>query len=136
MDNDTTLIGRKVNKVFVNGDQNVLVLDTDKGLIGWQTIGDCCSETWFADILGLHSWIGHVIVDTDELETQHDVEDGRSRQDIDDVYGFQLKTMKGTTDIIYRNSSNGYYGGWMSGIDVTPDDLKDMEEITTDEWKA
>lgn len=41
-------------------------------------------------------------------------------------YGIEIKTDKGTTRIIYRNESNGYYGGWcdcQGEVDLPPSGL-------------
>lgn len=40
-----------------------------------------------------------------------DIDDGRSRQEVDSLYGQKITTDKGYADIVYRNSSNEYYGG-------------------------
>ena len=101
-----------------------------------QTDGDCCSETWFADIIGIRNLLSGSNVDGIEiLRFPEEVSDARSRQEVDAVYGVRLRTCKGNCDIIYRNSSNGYYGGT---VDVVPEttcaDIK-FKKITKD-WQA
>jgi hypothetical protein len=78
------------------------------------TEGDYCSESWFADLVGVHNVIGREVisVETIPLPEWVNVEDGRTRQEYDEAYGLRISTDGGTCDVIYRNSSNGYYGGW------------------------
>lgn len=78
------------------------------------TEADCCSETWFADIVGVENLLKSDIKGIELLylnDDQYPDTDSRSRQEYDRYYGFKLLTDKGTVEVVYRNSSNGYYGG-------------------------
>lgn len=127
------IIGRTISRLFVGPGEECLVFDTDAGLIAFETFADCCSETWFADIVGVDALLGGTVtaVVTRELP---DPDDDRSRQDVDSAYGFGLITNKGVCDVIFRNSSNGYYGGWLDQSDTAPS-LDGFKEITAD-WSA
>jgi hypothetical protein len=126
------LIGKKVNALLVNSDQSILVFDTDGGDVVYRTDGDCCSETWFADITGVQALVGGTVADAEEVEMAA-VEDGRTRQEYDQFYGVKIKTDKGYADIVYRNSSNGYYGGSIDHVSMDrPDDMTAI----TDDWSA
>jgi hypothetical protein len=127
------LIGKTITALRVNEDQSFLVFDhPDGGSTIYQTYGDCCSETWFADITGVTALIGGTVVEVAEVE-MNEVDDGRTRQESDAFYGVKLRTEKGVADIVYRNSSNGYYGGSIYlYLDVMPDDLTSI----TDDWGA
>lgn len=128
------LIGRTVERLLVSADQWTLAFDTDQGIIAYQTDADCCSETWFADILGVENLIGATISEVEDVDmVWYPVKDGRSRQDIDEAYGWKLITSKGRTDIAVRNSSNGYYGGRI-GL-YTGNLPEGMKEITSD-WQT
>lgn len=76
----------------------------------YRTWGDCCSETWFADIEGVSFMIDGHVREVEEIESK-EIKDIRSRDEMDTVYGYKIKTHKGDGTIIYRNSSNGFYGG-------------------------
>jgi hypothetical protein len=106
------LVGRKVRELFVSDAQSVLVFKLDDGEAIYDCIGDCCSETWVADIVGVDRLLGQTVLKAEWMAVEA-VEDGRSRQESDDFYGIKLTTTRGYVDIVYRNSSNGYYGGWM-----------------------
>ena len=127
------LIGKKINGLYVNADQSLLVFDTDDGDVAYRAWGDCCSETWFADIVGVPALLGGVVASAEDVEMVA-VEDGRTRQECDQFYGVKIKTDKGYADIVYRNSSNGYYGGDIDYVDIggRPDDLTAI----TDDWQA
>lgn len=128
------LIGKKILSVSISHDEHILAFTTNQGVIAYEAEGDCCSESWFADITGVNALIGATVQSVDEVDLEnYDVEDGRSRQEYDQVYGFKLITDKGYADIVFRNSSNGYYGGQISLYD---DPLHDyMLEITSD-WSS
>jgi hypothetical protein len=107
--------GRTVTAVIVGYEEQYLVLETTTGPVIWETDADCCSNTWFSDVVGLPSLLGHPILAASELadvspfETEE--EQNRTRQEEDKVYGVRLLTEAGVCDVVYRNSSNGYYGG-------------------------
>jgi hypothetical protein len=104
------LIGKTVKALAISNDQSVLVVTHNEGRSVYKTWGDCCSETWIADIVGVCNLIGHTVVKAEDMEVPC-VNDGRTRQEEDCFYGIKLTTTGGYVDIIYRNSSNGYYGG-------------------------
>lgn len=128
------LIGKRVEAVWVSPDHWFLTFTTAQGNVSYITDADCCSDTWFADILGMDNLLGEEVLGAEELDLPGDcVEDGRSRQDCDRVYGWQLATQKGKTEIMFRNSSNGYYGGRIALY--TGELPEDMQEIRSD-WRA
>jgi len=77
-------------------------------------VGDCCSESWFADIHVSPGAFGSSLERVEWIELADPTpNDGRSRQEEDRAYGFRLVTQAGQVEVIFRNSSNGYYGGWV-----------------------
>jgi len=104
------LVGRKVSALSISDDQTTLVVTHDAGEARYFTDGDCCSETWIADIVGVDRLLGQTVLAVEDVAMES-VEDGRTRQDYDQFYGIKLTTTGGCVDLIYRNSSNGYYGG-------------------------
>lgn len=111
-DNWELLIGRHIEAVAVTEGEHELVFQTTTGTVIATTEGDCCSETWFADVTGVQNLIGHTVAVGESVKLPgYNVEDGRTRAECDEVYGARLTTEAGYADIVYRNSSNGYYGG-------------------------
>jgi hypothetical protein len=128
------LIGKKIAGLRINADQSVLVFDTDQGVIAYDAWGDCCSETWFADITGVSALLGGIVQTADEVSMDgYNVEDGRTRQEYDEAYGVKLTTDKGYADIVFRNSSNGYYGG---SIGLLKRELPEGMTAIEDDWHA
>lgn len=134
------LIGKKIAGLAVNGDQSLLTFRIEGGEeVSYYAGGDCCSESWFADITGVAALLGGTVSAADSVDLDgYNVEDGRCRQDYDEAYGWKLTTDKGYADIVFRNSSNGYYGGTLElltdGIRKYLDPLV-MQDIT-DDWRA
>jgi hypothetical protein len=131
-----TLVGKTILKVEVDNDgENYLRLWTDTGIVIVQADGDCCSESWFSDMIGTQFLIGGTVSAVRELDLpSYNVDDGRGRQESDQVYGYQFDTNKGSCDLIFRNSSNGYYGGELHIVDEARYDIV-WKDITTD-WSA
>lgn len=110
------LVGKTVSTVELSDDAEFLRLTTTDGeRHTFRTEGDCCSYTWINDLIGVSSLIGHEITAVESVDlpapeitvTQPDGYDS----DILADYGYKFRTTGGYFDIIYRNSSNGYYGG-------------------------
>jgi len=126
------LLGKTIRKIYLNDDETRLFVFHDQGLAAYECYAECCSHTWIADIVGVSSLIGHTVLEAEEVDV--DVED---RDDIcpdcDLFFGIKLKTTGGYVDIVYRNSSNGYYGGSLLRDEkaVVPD-LAELNEITED----
>lgn len=133
------LIGKIVSGLRINSDQSILAFDHPDGTSTcYQTESDSFSETWFADFVGVHSLIGAKIIRAEGAVIDFgDSRDDRTRQEFDKIYGLKIATDKGYLDIVFRNSSNGYYYGWiklLSENKVFPDE--DMISITDDDWQA
>lgn len=109
------LIGKYIAEVRMLDDSCLYVLTGDGQCYEVSLHADCCSETWFYSIENINALIGHKVLQAVEVDESHvDVDDGLCRQDSDSVYSIGLQTQAGICSFIYRNSSNGYYGGWMS----------------------
>lgn len=150
------LIGHKVLHIHVNEDQSIIRFTDDEGsAIHYYAEGDCCSESWFADILMSSNFFNVTVTEVIEIEVPDWVQhlansDGRGRQEEDSVYGYQIKTERASSgyyinsqwcDIIFRNSSNGYYGGSCELMDIGKEWCrKKLEECVweqiTEDWKA
>ena len=103
------LIGKKIRRIFISDDAINIKFVTDQGDFIYHTDGDCCSETWIQEINHYDNLIDHVVNFSKELT---EVSLPGSKQDEDVAYGIEFgedKFCKGS--IVYRNSSNGYYGG-------------------------
>ena len=129
------LVGAKLTGASIDDDaQHWLVLHTDAGDMALEAEGDCCSESWFYEITGLADLFGHAITGG-ETTPGVDATDDITRQEYDQIYSLTLEAAgAGRADIVFRNSSNGYYGGWLNVHNAAPDDVR-LVPITGD-YKA
>lgn len=128
------LVGHKVMGVFVSNDEEEMIFVTATGAFLYRTYGDCCSLTWFADMVGVKQLIGHTVLKAEAIDMP-DPLDTRERSDEDQNYGIRLTTDGGVCDIVYRNASNGYYGGSIDFVEVLPTTLDKFRPIYED-WSA
>jgi len=142
-DTPSLLLDHSIKHIFIEPGEHTLAFVCEGGMVvEWEAEGDCCSETWFADILNpeaINSG-GAVVLSVEEIPNIVAVDDGRGRQDSDQFYGVKITTVLGTCTIIYRNSSNGYYGGNYSESqtfhpEMIPPKYISYKKIVTD-WQA
>lgn len=102
-----------------DGDDVLIIFDNGYQLRGVAQ-GDCCSTSWVEHLTVPSDIAGAVITgykQTDAVEGVTPEEEAHqikeSYGDVLQVYGEAVVTDRGEIVIEYRNSSNGYYGGWM-----------------------
>ena len=128
------LIGKWVKGILLDADeQHYLGFETDQGEIWFYAEGDCCSESWFADIINPGGVIGHQITDARMMGELNLGDSSRSRQECDWWYGVSIESQGGACLVAFRNSSNGYYGGRLADAE-RPTDRALMNVI--DDWAA
>lgn len=108
---ETKVLGATV--ASVTHDRNAIVITTDKGRLVMSAEGDCCSTSWFesvdvdnvagATVTAFESAAGPAL--TPEEERGHDC--------LKNYFGM-VTTSKGRILWEMRNSSNGYYGGYIT----------------------
>lgn len=130
---DQLVVGKKVLAIYISEDY--LVFDTDKGRVGFYVEGDCCSWSYFHDIVGADKLLNNgPIASWKELDLSDQSFD--DHYDYIQVYGYEFvsghpKWGEQTTVVSFRNSSNGYYGGWMNSVaDPEKLDLMSMQLVT------
>jgi uncharacterized protein (TIGR02996 family) len=118
------LIGKTILGLSVSDDQSLLAFTLANGPFVLRAEGDCCSESWFYRVRGVVNLIGATVLLIQESPVDDvDVNDGLGRQEEDSAYGVGLVTDRGIASVVYRCSSNGYYGGWVE---------KTKEHVATD----
>lgn len=132
------LVGRRVSAVHMNTE--VLAFETDKGQVVYGVEGDCCSHSYFHDIVGVRK-----LLDNGPVASTKEINMADPEPDNDDeyvkVYGYEIVTEhpqwgEQTTVVSFRNYSNGYYGGWLTGGAVNePLSLEKVPALTED-WMA
>ena len=74
--------------------------------------GDCCSQSWIEHITVPPDIDGAVVATYSETDIG-ERSDGRAG--LLRLYQTAFQTDRGEVIVEYRNSSNGYYGGWLRG---------------------
>jgi hypothetical protein len=140
------LEGKTVQKLYVTPGGEALVFDCGDVAIAYRAEGDCCSRSWFNDVDGVSRLLGATVTKTESVEMlKPDVSPAPHNDWCDDdcdydhamyedlkAYGIKLTTTEGYVDIVFRNSSNGYYGGYLQR---TNGKIENLREVTTD-WTA
>ena len=115
------LLGREIETIRVTKGEEIIRFGFGgyPEDIAFHAVGDCCSESWIADILNPETILNETILSVREDEMpKEDPTPSRTRQDSDQLFGYTLESAKGSCQIIFRNSSNGYYGGWLETYTV------------------
>jgi len=127
------LVNRYITAIYMSDDR--LTFDTDQGPISFEVEGDCCSHSYFFDFYGVENLLSNGrVVRTEAVDLQPS-DPGYHNPDIDDdydvikVYGYRLTTEhpefgEVSSVFSFRNSSNGYYGGWMEYVEGGPTDFQ------------
>lgn len=114
---ENSLIGREIFS-FKN-DLYEIAFDTNWGEVKWKVEGDCCSSSWIESVDVLPGLVDSVrAIELEEIPFFEQgtglVEAKSNLQEYHQFYGIEINTYNGTGVIDFRNSSNGYYGGWMN----------------------
>ena len=117
--------GEEISNILVSPGEGNLCIQTKSRLnVTFVAEGEGCSETWFAELIGVTNVLGHICLGITDVKTDNrfpNPEDGNTRQDSDLVYGFNIITENGDCLVVFRNSSIGYYYGEYSVLtDIVP----------------
>jgi hypothetical protein len=120
----SSLVGKTMTDVRRIGDERI-EFDCDDGktfaLLHHQ---DCCESVFIEDVCGdLSDLVGTPILVAEEAES-NDLPEGVTppeyRDDSETWTFYKIRTIKGSVDIRWYGSSNGYYSESVSFEDVTP----------------
>lgn len=115
MSDSQSLVGQTIIGVFVEADGSGIEFYTLTGVLVYETVGGCCSNSWIESVDGA-DLIGATIRSVEEVQISA-AYDPPDHYEYIQVYSWKLTSDKGYTDIVYRNSSNGYYGGWLQLVE-------------------
>lgn len=114
------LEGRVIKAVYM--DEDNLQFDTDAGLVSYTVEGDCCSHSFFYDFYGVEKLVGSKVIRVEDVPL--DPTDLKAKNDSYEeikVYGYRIvfegEYGEQSAVFSFRNSSNGYYGGWAEKVD-------------------
>lgn len=111
MDDYADMLGKPLHSVEVSADKERLTFTFQGGAVAvFRAEGDCCSSTWIEHLTVPDDVAGSAIeavVEGESTEEQH------PEHDCLQTYKTSFRTAKGDIVVEYRNSSNGYYGGYL-----------------------
>lgn len=116
------LINTEIKQILLDKNNQIVKfivedeLATQKELV-YIVKGDCCSESWWTEIIGISNLNNkcrlNKVVDIISMELGRTYKN--SKQEVDQVKAFFISFGQEEGILLhYRNSSNGYYGGWCS----------------------
>ncbi len=115
----SNMLNRKLQSVTLTDEgSKVAFWFTDGTVRCFGVEGDCCSRSWIEHLELPGNLEGATLLSVDDsapIAQDHDANDGQDPECIK-VYNTSFKTDRGEIVLEYRNSSNGYYGGYL--VDV------------------
>lgn len=133
------IVGLTVHALLLSPDNDILYFVTEVGTLAYQVDGDCCSSSWYNDILGVENLLHREVTGVLECPLDAIGPAGEAPEETADslvqLYGVRLSTELGYTDIVFRNHSNGYYGGSMTPMRLLDEPPGGLRELWQD-WSA
>lgn len=116
------VVGKVVESVHVGDDRVLLFTLADGTAMTFVAVGDCCSSSWFEHVDSF-DFKGEVLrwdaaaEPERESTAEADVADSGKNDDHILVDFTTFYTASGRLHVEMRNSSNGYYSGWVESAD-------------------
>lgn len=129
------LVGKKIIEIRMNKDNDLLIFTTDDAtapLYAYGLESECCSNSYFYEINGIDALRNEIVTAVNGLlwnENPEKCDNKEEEEEVTCTYGNQIITQKGRCDIIFRNESNGWYGGTMEFIDLSKKEPLRFSEI-------
>lgn len=123
------MLGKPLRLIHLSVDKQTITFEFQDGSMqAFQAEGDCCSQSWIEHLTMPDDYIGAKITnvtqadyvdatDDDQLnpkraEPYYEGDESREHECLK-VYETRFHTNRGEIVLEYRNSSNGYYGGYL-----------------------
>jgi len=109
---------RKLKAVSLRDDKTVLVFEfEDGGKAEFTAEGDCCSHSWFEHLEAPDTVEGLEVLAVEDQRMEHGWDGEEDMGDYLQSYQTILRLNNGESiKVEYRNSSNGYYGGYLERV--------------------
>lgn len=111
------MIDRVLRKVSLgDGNSRITFEYADGGSRSFGVEGDCCSSSWIEHLEMPPDIDGARLLSVDDsapITQDHSAHDEENGGDSISVYNTVFRTDRGDIVLEYRNSSNGYYGGYL-----------------------
>lgn len=108
------LKNKKIKSITMTTDKESFTFEMEDGTTSTFGVeGDCCSQSWIEYMTVPNDMSGATLLDFEESSY---VADTAPDHNCLKVYQSYFKTDRGDIVLEYRNSSNGYYGGYLTVI--------------------
>jgi hypothetical protein len=140
------LVGKRINGIFLNNDNTVVVFRTvEDERIGFYTHGDCCNTVYINHFQGknvvgegnafdlLRGALVTAVEEKEWVAIDDELDEDKDSwvdQCVEDGF-FTIRTNRGYIDFEVRNEHNGYYSGHLSDWDEEVD-LAALRPLTED----
>lgn len=96
-------------------DDDIITFNFEDGSESYCVEGDCCSTSWIEHLTIPDNVQGSKVISVEELTIgeQQEINNYEYLQ----VYETRIRTNRGDIVLEYRNSSNGYYGGYLRHLE-------------------
>ena len=131
------LVGHKIRAVSMSEETLQFLAETpnhEAVVFEFKVEGECCSFSYFHDFVGVMKLLENgPVTHTGSIALNPDSFDD-PEEDYVQCYGFEIVTEhptwgEQTSVFSFRNSSNGYYGGWMEFVGSFPPHRLSTEHI-------
>jgi hypothetical protein len=133
------LLNKIIYKIYISNDKRYLSFQTNDGEINFFAYGDCCSESWFNHICGIHPYLINANKCYGQVKSIEQTSDFKTlpstKQDVDQICFTKIRTQHCYIDIELRNSSNGYYNGSIDYDKRSRSQIEKDKKVTFSELK-
>ena len=133
------LLNRTIDKVKINTDNTVLRIYSfwSGKFFGFRTEGDCCSYSWIEHVENAEYLAGSKVLEVIDIDVDSEEfplpEAEKQPDQLIQFYGLEFKLEnRPSFRLEYRNSSNGYYGGYITEERLSSSDLEAMTDLYKD----
>jgi hypothetical protein len=124
-----SIIGKRIASVRLCGAKDRIVFAfTDGTARAFGVEGDCCSTSWIEHLEAPNDIAGATLLSVEDSgQVGDDIEQDEQECDVVRVYNTRFRTDRGDVVLEFRNSSNGFYGGYLCDADVQAGDVAATE---------
>lgn len=108
-----SLVNRKIISVQKFDDGESFRIDFEDGSVFFRVEGDCCSNSWIEHLEVPNDVKGATLLEVKDISMGEIPSPEGQNHECLQSYETRFVTNRGEIVLEYRNSSNGYYGGYL-----------------------
>ncbi len=110
---ESKMKGKKLVSVYLSHDKETIIFEMDGGPVVFAVEGECCSHSWIEHLETPIDMFGAKVLDMSQNYVDETDPAVLEAHESLTVYQTHFHTDRGDIVLEYRNSSNGYYGGYL-----------------------